>query len=1027
MGRWEITLTLTDCWGQTRKTTRSLIGIDKRDQDEPILLSIATLKDLRIVADFETRKWWFKGHHGGLELLKPRQFLKKTRNGAKIFAITIIEEPYLLPGEEPQKPDRLEGIPHELKAHIEVFSYDKAVGIPDFKKTDHVIDLVEGKEPPYGPIYPLSQAELKELREYIQENLKTGRIRPFKSPAGSPILFVPKKDGGLRLCVDYRGLNAITIKNRYPLPLISEIMDRIQGAKYFSKIDVKDAYHRIRIRKGDEWKTAFRTRYGHFEYVVMPFGLANAPATFQHYIHQALQGLVDTICIVYLDDILIFSKTREEHTKHLKQILERMKDAELYAKPSKCSFYQDRVEFLGFILTTEGIEMDLARIRTILEWPEPTTYREIQVFLGFCNFYRRFIYGYSKVTAPLTALMKGSQNGKKPGSVRLNDQERQSFRALIAEFGKAPVLRHFDPERHIRVETDASDYAMAGILSQPDDEGRYHPIAFWSRKFNDPERRYGTPDQEMMAIVESFKHWRHYLEGSLKQVEVLSDHQNLQSFMKNTKLNGRQARWCLYLMTYDFVIKHRKGSTNPADAPSRPPGVKGEKYQEPDLIESLRDKMAKVQVMTRGQKLKKRSSERLTEGASPPRTSGESEADEMSLGVKDDPALLPSDADVTGQKPSLNAWSREILGLSAAIPNETVNRSLHWEKPLEDNVSKPLIEIIRLAQSRDKTIPSRKDKISKANRGEGSREWKVKDNLLYFKDRLYVLLEPNLRKEILGLYHDDPLAGHFGIKRTQELIQRKLHWEGLETDVKQYVSTCRICQGTVSKRHRPYGKLESLPIPSRPFEEVSMDFVTGLPPVLFEGQQVDAILVIVDRLTKFVRFLPVSTKITASELAELFHKEIELWFGAPKGIVSDRGSVFTSAFWSELCYHLRIKQRLSTAFHPQTDGQMERMNQVLGHYLRCFIGDNQNTWPKLLRTAQFACNSGVSATTNVTPNRALMGFDPEFHIAAEDISSEGGVPEVRRRIQKLQELRDKLATHWRNATERQAKYFNSKH
>ncbi|RYC80447.1 hypothetical protein BFJ63_vAg16669 [Fusarium oxysporum f. sp. narcissi] len=256
----------------------------------------------------------------------------------------------------------------------------------------------------------------------------------------------------------------------------------------------------------------------------MPFGLANAPATFQHYIHQALQGLVDTICVVYLDDILVFSKTREDHTIHLKQILDRMKAAELYAKPSKCSFYQDRVEFLGFILTTEGVEMDPERIRTIVEWPEPTTYREIQVFLGFCNFYRRFIYGYSKVTAPLTALLKGSQKGRKPGSVRLDDRERQAFRALIAEFGKAPVLRHFDPERHIRVETDALEYAMAGILSQPDNEGRYHPVAFWSRKFNGPELNYGTPDQEMMAIVESFKHWRHYLEGSLKQVEVLSDH-----------------------------------------------------------------------------------------------------------------------------------------------------------------------------------------------------------------------------------------------------------------------------------------------------------------------------------------------------------------------------------------------------------------------------------------------------------------------------------------------------------------------
>ena len=205
------------------------------------------------------------------------------------------------------------------------------------------------------------------MKEFLEENLEKGFIRESKSPAGAPILFAPKKDGSLRLCVDYRGLNAITIKNRYPLPLITEIMDRVTGANYFSKIDLKDAYYQIRIKAGDEWKTAFRTRYGHYEFLVIPFGLTNAPATFQAYINKALRGLVNNFCIVYLDNILIFSKTREEHNQHLQQVCKHLRNTELYTNPLKCQFYQKEIEFLGFIIGTQGIRMDPKHVQTIKE------------------------------------------------------------------------------------------------------------------------------------------------------------------------------------------------------------------------------------------------------------------------------------------------------------------------------------------------------------------------------------------------------------------------------------------------------------------------------------------------------------------------------------------------------------------------------------------------------------------------------------------------------------------------------------
>jgi hypothetical protein len=308
------------------------------------------------------------------------RFKKRLLKNPKVYALVPIN--HLI--ESTNKGRGTDKLDARLEAYRDVFSAVNAEQLPPLRPgVDLAIELQEGKQRPYGPLYPLSPAELEVLREYIQENLAKGFIRPSKSPAGAPVLFSPKKDGTLRLCVDYRGINSITVKNRYPLPLTNEIMDRVNGEQWFSKIDLKDAYHRIRIYPGDEWKTAFRTRYGHFEYVVMPFGLTNAPAAFQALINHALMGLVDDCCIVYLDDILIFSRTEGEHTRHLHRICERLRESELYAKPSKCRLYQKEIEFLGFVISPEGVAMDPDRVKMIREWKSrpPQSYRDVQVLL----------------------------------------------------------------------------------------------------------------------------------------------------------------------------------------------------------------------------------------------------------------------------------------------------------------------------------------------------------------------------------------------------------------------------------------------------------------------------------------------------------------------------------------------------------------------------------------------------------------------------------------------------------------------
>src|ERR687884_1036585 len=455
---------------------------------------------------------------------------------------------------------------------MRVFNEELASQLPPHRQWDHAIDLKPRETAPWGPIYALSEAELKVLREYLDDMLASGKIRPSKSPAGAPILFVPKPHGrGLRLCVDYRGLNRVTIMNRFPLPLMSELQDRLCGAKIFTKLDLKNGYNLIRIRKGDEWKTAFRTRYGHFEYLVMPFGLANAPATFQTMINDILRDLLNRGVVAYLDDILIYSETEEEHIAMVSEVLKRLEEYGLGAVKDECHFHQKRVDFLGYVVSDQGFEMATDKIQAIKEWELPRTVKDVQAFIGFANFYRRFIKGFSRIAKPLTDTLKSG--GK---NFVITPQFKMAFKCLKNAFTRAPILRHFDPQLPIQLETDASDFAIGAVLSQPH-EGRWHPVAFMSRKFIPAEINYEIHDKELLAIVDAFKVWRHYLAGAAHKIVIYTDHKNLEYFMTTKILNRRQARWAQELAAYNFKIVYRKGSSNgKTDALSRRSGYRPE-------------------------------------------------------------------------------------------------------------------------------------------------------------------------------------------------------------------------------------------------------------------------------------------------------------------------------------------------------------------------------------------------------------------------------------------------------------------
>ncbi|KAJ1128271.1 hypothetical protein NDU88_006650 [Pleurodeles waltl] len=456
-------------------------------------------------------------------------------------------------------------LPKQYSSYKDVFDEKGADTLPPHRSYDCQIDLAPGATLPNCRVYALSEHENQHLRKYLDQFLENGLIRPSKSPAASPLFFVPKANGELRTCMDYRGLNKVTIKNKYPLPLIPVLLEQVKRAKIYTKLDLRGAYHLVRMREGDEWKTAFKTKYGLFEYTVMPFGLCNAPAAFQFFLNDVLREHLDIFAIVYINDILIYSDNENEHVQHVKKILAALRKHHLYCKLTKCEFHVTTVEFLGVILTPQGMVMAEKKVKAVSEWPIPKTDRDVQCFLGFANFYQRFISHFSQTVAPITKLQR-----KKEKFV-WSPEADQAFSTLKKAFSTAPVLTHPDANQPIIVEADASDVAIGAVLSQRNkDTGQLHPVAYMSRKLNEAEQNYVIAEKELLAIRDAFKEWRHHLLGAKYTVTVYTDHRNLQFMSSARLLTPRQLRWMLLFAEFDFVVTFRPGKDNrKADALSR--------------------------------------------------------------------------------------------------------------------------------------------------------------------------------------------------------------------------------------------------------------------------------------------------------------------------------------------------------------------------------------------------------------------------------------------------------------------------
>nr|GEV64612.1 putative reverse transcriptase domain-containing protein [Tanacetum cinerariifolium] len=434
-------------------------------------------------------------------------------------------------------------------------------GFPPVRQVEFQIDLIPGAAPVARTPYRLAPSEMQELSTQLQELIDRGFIRPSTSPWGAPFLFVKKKDKTFRMCIDYRELNKLTIKNHYPLPRIDHLFDQLQGSSVYSKIDLRSVYHQLRVRGEDIPKTAFRTRYGHYEFQVMPFGLTNAPAVFMDLMNRVCKPYLDKSVIVFIDDILIYS-CNEEYANHLRIILELLRKEKLYAKFSKCDFWIRIVQFLGHLIDSQGLYVDPAKIKAVKNWTSPTTPTEVRQFLGLVGYYRRFIKGFSKIAKPLTKLTQKNKN------YIWGEEQESDFQLLKQKLYEAPILALPEGNDDFVIYCDASLQDLGVVLMQ-----RENVIAYASRQLKPHEEKYTTHDIELGAVVFALKIWRHYLYGT--KCTVFTDHKSLQHILRQKELNMRQRRWLELLANYDCEIFYHPGKENiKADALSQKKQIK---------------------------------------------------------------------------------------------------------------------------------------------------------------------------------------------------------------------------------------------------------------------------------------------------------------------------------------------------------------------------------------------------------------------------------------------------------------------
>ncbi|KAJ3684733.1 hypothetical protein LUZ61_013897 [Rhynchospora tenuis] len=757
-------------------------------------------------------------------------------------------------------PDPIEASPHSLASTttdllselLNEFAdlFKEPQGLPPHRRQDHSIHLRADAEPVAVRPYRYPHIQKDEIEKQCTSMLQQGIIRPSTSPFSSPVLLVKKKDNTWRFCVDYRALNAQTVRNKFPIPVVEELLDELQGSCFFSKLDLRSGYHQVRMHPADVHKTAFRTHHGHFEFLVMPFGLTNAPATFQAVMNEVLQPFLRKFVLVFFDDILVYSQSWSDHLRHLRAVLCLLRTQSLFVKQSKCTFADTSVAYLGHIISPEGVFMDPCKVQAISDWPQPNSTRALRGFLGLAGYYRKFIKNFGSIAVPLNKLLK------KEG-FQWSQPAEEAFQTLKTALQAAPSLQMPNFDNPFIVECDASGSGIGAVLHQGD-----RPLAFFSRPIPPHHAKLAAYERELIGLVKAIQHWRPYLWG--RAFTVRTDHYSLKFLLDQRLSTIPQHHWVSKLFGFDFSVEYRPGRFNTvADALSRRD------------VESL--------------------------------------------------ALL--------------------------------------------SISIPQFQLYDLLREEVNTSAAFQGLRTQLKEGTLTKEWSFCDGLFLRQHRIFVPASSPCLQTILTTAHS---VGHEGVQKTLHRIRRDFYIPQLKQLVQDFVQSCPQCQRHKVEHLHPAGLLQPLSVPARIWSDIAMDFIEGFP----KSHGKSVILTVVDRFSKYAHFIPLAHPYTARSVAQVFFEAIVRLHGIPESIVSDRDTVFTSNFWTELFRLMGVHLNFSSAFHPQSDGQSEVVNRTVEMYLRCLACDRPRQWLQWLPWAEFCYNTSYHTSLRATPFEVVYGRAP---------------------------------------------------
>ena len=826
-----------------------------------------------------------------------------------------------------------------LKRNAKVFSKDDM----DMGRTNLVKHHIKLTDPaPFKEAYRRIPPQMyDEVKTHIQEMLDLGAIRPSNSPWASSIVLVRKKDGRLRFCIDLRRLNNRTVKDAYSLPRIESILDSLGGAQIFTTLDLKAGYWQVEMAEECKAYTAFTCGpLGFYECDTMPFGATNAPATFQRLMHDCLGDLNMNWCIVYLDDIIVFSDTKEEHIKRLEAVFQKLMAAGLKLKPTKCFFFRNEIEYLGHVVSGKGISTNPKKIEAVTKWPTPKTVYDVRSFLGFVGYYRRFIKNFSKITKPIREVITGLENQSKRAAkktyIEWTDTAESAFEALKTMCVSTPILAYPNYQLPFILHTDSSTDGLGAVLYQKQD-GKQRVIAYASRSVSKAESNYPAHKLEFLALKWAVcEKFHEYLYGS-KPFEVYTDNNPLTYVLTSAKLDACGQRWVAKLANYNFSIKYRCGVSNTeADALSR--------IKWPEALSEMMN--------TDNGCMDTHVINAVLTGAVTKSSLIES--------VSCSAGIIPTELDMNDKLSNINWMKEQRLDPNLGVIIRLIESGQLFKRKLQGKDSTELKSFLRNKRS----LKLIKDVLYRKSFSDNSTT----------KKTMWQLVVPKIfRERALSGCHDD--VGHQGILRTLSLLRERFYWPGMQEEATQYVMRCSRCL----RRKTPPQVAPLQPIlVTQPLELVHMDYLSLEP----SKGNIENVLVITDHFTRYALAYPSKTQ-TAQATARILWDNFICHYGFPEKFISDQGRNFESDLIKELCKIAGVKKIHTTPYHPQGNGQCERFNSTLCNMLGTLSDEEKSDWKSHLGCMTHAYNCTKHASTTYSPYYLMFGRHPRLPIDIE--------------------------------------------